>query len=140
MTDESGRRFHIERWGAVILALGSFAIINNADFGVCTRDAEATTCVVGNTTLTDTSTLFLAFTPLVFGPLVFLVAGLSPKWRQPLGLVSQVFIVSAGVSVLAAGLAFLGWGASVGGAVALLVGGAGIYVGMRSWRRQQAAD
>jgi hypothetical protein len=135
------RRFHPERWSAVILAVGSFLVINSVDFGSCATTDEVTTCLVGSTFFSDVTPVFFAFTPLVFGPPVYLVTAVSPVWRKPFGLVGQIVIVVTSLSIVASGFAFLGWGATVGGVVAIVVGLTGAWVGVRSWRaRQQAAD
>ena len=142
MTDpvpQSGRRFHVERWSAVIAAVAGFVIINTADFGVCSSEGGSSVCVIGDTVVTETSTLFLVYTPLIFGPIAYLIAGVTPVWRQPMGLGAQIIMVATGLSIIASGFAVMGWGSGTGALVAFIVGGVGVYLGIRSWRDRQRA-
>ena len=140
MTERPARRFHIERWSGLIFAVAGFVVINSADFGTCASTDGASVCVVGETVVSDTSTLFLVYTPLIFGPLIFLLASVMPRWRQPLGLGAQIVMVVTGLTIIASGFVFMGWGAGTGGLVAFAVGGVGAYLGVRSWRARQAAE
>jgi hypothetical protein len=76
----------------------------------------------------------------VFAPVAYLVAGLVPVWRQPLGIGSQVVMVAAALSVVASGWAVLGWGAGTGAVVAFAVAGAGLVIAVGSWRARRPAE
>ncbi len=118
--------------------MAGFFLINSADFGVCSDDADVRACLIGDTVVTDAQTLFLVYTPLLFAPIAFVVAGVAPRWAEPLGLGSQIALVVAGLTLVASGFTVLNWGAGPAAAVAFLVGAAGAYVGVRSWRAQRA--
>lgn len=136
-----GRRFHRERVTTLITAFAGFFIINASNFGACAGEAGDRSCLVGNTLVTDEQALLLVYTPLVFGPLIYLMAALLPRWRNRMGLASQLWLVVAGLSLIASGFAVMGWGATQPAAVAFLVGAAGLFIGMASWRaRQEAVD
>ena len=136
MTQE--RRFHLERLSMLLLAIGELVLMSFGDLGAeCSDVGSVVRCQVGDTIVTDRDLLFLTFTPLVFGPLVFLIAAVTPKWREPLGLGAQVAVVVAGLSIAAAAFVMLSWGASGGAVVGFLVGGTGVYMAFRSWRARQ---
>lgn len=138
MTDE-GPRFHRERWSSVIAAVAGFLLINGTNYGACIGDAGSRSCLIGDTVVSDEATLLLAYTPLVFAPVAYLVAALMPVWRQPLGRGSQIVMVVAALSVVASGLAVMGWGAGTGAVVAFVVAAAGLIIGLGSWRARQQA-
>ncbi len=143
MTEEApaGARFHRERLSAVIAAIAGFLVINSANFGACVGDVGSRSCLVGDTVVTNEQTLLLVYTPLVFAPIAYLTAALLPKWRGPLSFTSQVIMVGAAFSLLAAGFIVLGWGAGQAAVVAFVVGIAGLFLGVGSWRtRQQEAQ
>ena len=119
--------------GLVLLSFGDLG-------SECSDVGEVVRCRIGNTDVTDRALLLLTFTPLVFGPVVYLVAAITPKWREPLGLGTQVFVVVTGLSIMAAGFMLMGWGSTTGAIIALAVGGAGIYMAFRSWRARQEPD
>lgn len=128
------RRFHIQRWSLVITAVAGFILINGSDFGACTGEAEELSCVIGDTLVSDRTALFLAYTPLLFGPLAYLVAGLTPVWRQPIGLGGQIVTAVAALAMAGSGFAVLAWGAGGAALAALLVAAAGFYMAIQSYR------
>ena len=135
------RAFHLERLSMVLLAIGGLVLLSFGDLGSeCSDIGEEVRCRIGNTDVTDRELLLLTFTPLVFGPLVYLIAAVTPRWREPLGLGAQIFVVVTGLSIVAAGFMLMGWGSSTGAIIALAVGGAGIYMAFRSWRARQEPD
>ena len=122
----------------VLLAIGGLVLMSFGDLGAdCSDLGSAVRCRVGDTIVTDSDLLFLTFTPLVFGPLVYLIAAVTPRWREPLGLGAQVVVVVTGFSIVAASFMMMGWGASGGAVVGFLVGGTGVYMAFRSWRARQ---
>ncbi|MDH3730462.1 MAG: hypothetical protein OES13_05000 [Acidimicrobiia bacterium] len=136
MTEEEPAvaRFHRERRSAVIAAIAGFLLINSSNFGACAGEVGSRSCLVGDTIVTDEQTLLLVYTPLVFAPIAYLVAALLPKWREALSFTSQVIIVGAGMSLVAAGLVVLRWGAEQAAVVAFVVAVAGVFIGIGSWR------
>ena len=137
MTDAPQRWFHRERLTTVITAFAGFFIINASNFGACAGEAGDRSCVVGDTLVTDEQTLLLVYTPLVFGPFIYLMAAFLPKWRYRMGLASQLWLIVAGLSLIASGFVVLGWGATQPAVVAFLVGGSGLVIGFGSWRARQ---
>jgi hypothetical protein len=123
----------------MIAAVAGFLIINATNYGACIGDAGSRSCLIGDTVVSDETTLLLVYTPLVFAPVAYLVAALVPVWRQPLGLGSQIVMIVAALSVVASGFAVLGWGAGTGAVVAFAVAAAGLVIGIGSWRKRQSS-
>jgi len=122
----------------LLLAIGGLVLLSFGDLGSdCSQVGEVVRCEIGDTVVTDRDLLFLTFSPLVFGPLVYLVASVVPKPKEPLGLGGQITTLVTGLSIVAASFMLLSWGATTGAIIALAVGGTGAYMAFRSWRLRQ---